>query len=350
MRPKSPSPGIDPPLPSDIGGPRSEESIEAAGQSPTSSVVRGVAVGFLSFGIFSVGDACIKALSGELSVFEVTFFTTIFACVAIPFVRQSGERWTDMFRMRRPRLVMVRTAAGVLAGMLSVYSFTHLPFAEVYALIFLAPLFVTLLSIPVLGESVGWRRGLAILVGFAGVLLVVRPGFQELLPAHLAAMGIALCAAATVLSLRALGPTERRITLIGVVFLASLSANGLLMLFDFSIPSPRDFILSAVAGLCGGVGHVLLMASTRAAPANRVAPAQYSQIVWAVVLGALFFAEIPDATTLAGIALVTLAGLFTFVREEERGGRWPAVWTIVWGRTPRTGGAAQSQRETRSRP
>jgi drug/metabolite transporter (DMT)-like permease len=298
---------------------------------------KGILVGFLSFAVFSCGDACVKALGGRLTVFEIGFFTTLFAFIAVPFVKRPSERWRDMFRMHRPGLVLLRTLAGVVAGMLGIYSFTHLPLAEVYALIFLAPLFVTIFSIPFLGETVGWRRALAILVGFAGVLLVVRPGFREIVPAHFAAAGIALCGATTVLVLRALGPTEKRITLMGVVFCASLTVNGAIMLSDFRVPAPTDFLLIAVAGLCGGTGHMLLMAATRAAPANRIAPAQYSQIIWALTLGALFFDELPDATALAGIALVTLAGLFTFVREEKRGVRGPAVWTMVWGRGQRNG-------------
>jgi drug/metabolite transporter (DMT)-like permease len=305
-------------------------------------MVKGILLGFAAFGIFSCGDACVKALGGRLTVFEIGFFTTLVAFIAVPFVKRPSERWRDMFRMHNPKLVLLRTLAGVLAGLLGIYSFTHLPLAEVYALIFLAPLFVTILSIPFLGESVGWRRGLAILVGFLGVLLVVRPGFRELLPAHLAATAIALCGAVTVLVLRALGPTEKRITLMGVVFCAALTVNGAIMLTDFHLPAPTDFLLLAGAGLCGGAGHMLLMAATRAAPANRIAPAQYSQIIWALVLGALFFGELPDAIAFAGIALVTLAGLFTFVREEKRGVRGPAVWTMVWGRGSRNGRAPEA--------
>ena len=295
-------------------------------------MLKGILLGFLSFAVFSCGDACIKALGGRLSIFEVGFFATLVAFIAVPFVKRPSERWRDMFRMHNPKLVLLRTIAGVMAGMLGIYSFTHLPLAEVYALMFLAPLFVTILSIPFLGETVGWRRALAILLGFLGVLLVVRPGFRELLPAHLAATGIALCGAVTVLVLRALGPTEKRITLMGVVFFAALVINGAIMLGDFRLPAPTDILLIAVAGLCGGGGHMLLMAATRAAPANRIAPAQYSQIVWAVTLGALFFGEFPDATAFAGIALVTFAGLFTFVREEKRGVEGPRAWTMVWGR------------------
>jgi drug/metabolite transporter (DMT)-like permease len=296
-------------------------------------MVRGILAGFLSYAIFSFGDAGIKAVGGRLSVFEIGFFTTFFACMALPFAKRPGERWREIFRMHRPGLVMARTVSGVLAGLLGIYAFVHLPLAEVYSLFFLAPLFVTILSVPFLGEQVGWRRGLAILVGFAGVVLVVRPGFREIELAHLAALGVALCGATTVLALRALGPTEKRITLLGVVFLAAIATNGVLMIADFRVPAPVDFVLLAASGLCGAMGQMLLMAATRAAPASRVAPAQYSQIVWAVALGAAFFGEVPDATAVAGIALVTSAGLFTFVREKQRGVRGPAVWTMVWGRS-----------------
>jgi S-adenosylmethionine uptake transporter len=298
-------------------------------------MVKGILLGFLAMAIFSCGDAGVKAIGSHMTVFEITFFTTLFACVAVPFVRQPHERWRDMFRMHRPGLVMIRTIAGVFAGLFSVYAFTTLPFAEVYSLIFLSPLFVTILSIPFLGETVGWRRALAILVGFAGVLLVVRPGFRELTLGHLAALGASICGATTVLALRALGPTEKRITLMGVVFATALAINGAIMIFDFHMPAPRELLLAAFAGLCGGTAHMLLMAAMRAAPANRVAPTQYSQIVWAILLGALFFSEFPDTTAFAGIALVTFAGLFTFIREEKRGARFPPVWTMVWGRVAR---------------
>lgn len=298
-------------------------------------MIKGILFGFLAMAIFSCGDAAVKAIGGGMTVFEIGFFATVFACVALPFVRLPHERWRDMFRMDRPGLVMVRTVAGVLAGVFSTIAFTTLPLAEVYSLIFLSPLFVTILSVPFLGETVGWRRALAILIGFLGVLLVVRPGFRELMPGHLAAAGSALCGAATVLALRALGPTEKRITLMGVVFAAAIAFNGVMMLLDFHLPAPRDLLLAAFAGLCGGVAHMLLMAAVRAAPANRIAPAQYSQIVWAILLGALFFAEFPDAIAVGGIALVVFAGLFTFVREEKRGVRFPPVWTMVWGRSSR---------------
>ena len=92
--------------------------------------------------------------------------------------------------------------------------------------------------------------------------------------------------------LRALGPTEKRITLMGVAMLMALAVNGVLMLFDFRIPAPLDLLALAAIGLCTGAGHILIMAALRAAPANRIAPAQYSQMIWAVLLGAIFFERV----------------------------------------------------------
>lgn len=298
-------------------------------------MVKGIFTGLLAYAVFSCCDAVVKSLGPRLPIFEMGFFITLFALVAIPFVRPSSERWRDIFHMHRPGLVLLRAGTGTLAGIMGVFAFTTLPLAEVYALIFLAPLFVTLLSIPFLGERVGWRRSLAVVVGFAGVLLVVRPGFRELSLGHLAAVGIALSGATTVIVLRALGPTEKRITLMGSVMLSALAANFVLMFLDYKPPLATDILRCAAAGLLAGLGHILLMAALRAAPASRVAPAQYSQIIWAMILGSMFFGEFPDKIALAGIALVTFSGLFTFLREEQKGGRWPAVWTIVWPRTPR---------------
>jgi S-adenosylmethionine uptake transporter len=294
---------------------------------PTPSPTKGILLGFLAYGAFSCGDAAIKALGGRLPVLEIGFFATLFAILAIPFARPAHERWRDLFRMRRPGLVLLRAASGTTAGILGIVAFTTLPFAEAYALIFLAPLFATLLSLAFLGERIGWRRTAAIVAGFAGVLLVVRPGFRELLPGHFAALGVAFCAATTIIVLRALGSTEQRITLMGMALLVSLAVTGALSLLDFHAPTFGDLCWLAVAGLLAGAAHVLLMAATRAAPANRIAPAQYSQIAWAVALGAVFFGEFPDAPALAGIALVAVSGLFTFLREAQKGPSGPDAKT-----------------------
>lgn len=289
-------------------------------------MINGIVLGFLSYSAFSWGDASVKALAGGPSVFEIGFFVTLFAiAIVVPFARPKHERWRDLLRMNHPRLVMVRTAAGVTAGVCGIFAFTTIPFAETYALIFLSPAMVTILSIFFLGEAIGWRRWLAVIVGFAGVLVVVRPGFRELLPGHLAALTVSLCAAVTVLVLRRIGQTEKRTSLIGVALICMLAFNGGMMLPHFALPTPRELMLFASAGMLSAVGHLSLMAATRHSPANHVAPTQYCQMAWAVAIGWLLYAEIPDRFTLVGVGLIAFSGLFTIMREEQVAGWWRRV-------------------------
>jgi S-adenosylmethionine uptake transporter len=285
-------------------------------------MINGFAVGLVAYGLFSTADAAIKALGRNLPIFEIIFFVTAAHFLTIGVAKPEGERWRHIYRMNRPELVLVRAACGVGAGLCGVYAFTTLPLAEAYALFFLMPALATILSIPILGEEVGWRRWTAVALGFAGVLLVVKPGFRELHPGHLAAALAAVFGAVSMIVLRILGPTEKRITLLASVYTAAVVVNGLLMISDFSWPEPFDFGLIAVAGLAGGIGQILMIVATRRAPANRVAPGQYSQILWAVFFGAVFFAEIPDAVSFVGMGLVVLSGLITLIRDERLHG-WP---------------------------
>src|SRR4051812_17757976 len=142
---------------------------------PGDSMLTGVALAFLTYALFSCTDAIVKGLGPELPVAEIVFFATLFQSAVILILRPRGERWRDMFRMNHPKRVMLRTVCGIAAGFLGTYAFTTIPLAEVYALIFLSPVLVTLLSIFLLGEPVGWRRLSAVGVGFVGMLLVVKP-------------------------------------------------------------------------------------------------------------------------------------------------------------------------------
>lgn len=291
-------------------------------------MLKGVALGFMTYGLFSMADALVKSLGGELPVMEIVFLGQAAAFAVILILRPRGERWRDMFRMRHPRRVILRAACGVTAAIFSTIAFTTIPLAEAYSLIFLAPLFVTILSIPLLGEKVGWRRISAVAVGLVGVLLVVKPGFNALHFGHLAALVCAIAGAVTMIILRMIGHTERRVSLVGMVMLFCFVVSGTLMIPVFVLPSAEALLKVAAFGVLAGIGQYTMLAATRAAPANRVAPAQYSQIVWAVVFGALFFAEFPDWIALVGIGMIGLSGLFTLLREDKVSG-WPRRVPLV---------------------
>ena len=278
--------------------------------------LRGVPAAFLAYAAFSCSDALIKQ-AGILhaSVFEIGFFVALFSIIPVVALRPTEERWRMMLAMKRPLLVHLRGISGISGGLLSIYAFTHLPLAEAYALIFLIPIFVTVLSVVILREPVGWRRWLAVIAGFGGILLVVRPGFREITIAHAAGIGVAFFGALTIILLRTLAGSERRSTLMGIIIAYSLVVNFAGMLPDFEMPRPTLLAAMGAAGILTGLAQ-----AASGAPANHIAPVQYSQIVWAILLGALFFAEVPDFVTFLGLGVLAMSGLFTFIREETRFG------------------------------
>jgi drug/metabolite transporter (DMT)-like permease len=285
----------------------------------------GIFLALAAYAIYAWGDGLIKSLGGELSVFEIGFFNTFFASIFLFFFKPDGETWRGFWRMQRPWAVHARAISGLVAGVLSVFAFTTIPLAEVYALIFLAPLFVTLLSIVILKEQVGPWRWAAVFMGFVGVLLVVQPGFRTLELGHLAAFVIAFLGAATIILMRSLAG-ERQTTMLGVLVAYGLFFNGMAMVAtsSFTLPDWKLLLFLALAGACTAGGHRLQLLATRRSPANQIAPTHYSQIVWAVVIGAAFFEEYPDWVSLIGLAVVACSGLLTLIRERMRLGtvRW----------------------------
>lgn len=291
----------------------------------STSVNNGILLALIAYATYSWSDAAIKALGGELSVFEIGFFLTLVSGACIFLAKPRHERWAEFWRMRRPWAVQGRAVLGVVSSVLSVVAFTSIPLAEVYAIIFLAPLFVTVLSIVFLKEQVGPWRWFAVVAGFAGVLLVVRPGFRALEFGHFASIVLALLGAVTVVLMRSLANHEKQTTMLGYLIVYVLVFNAAAMaVTSVTLPTLEQAAVLIVAGVFSASGHIVLLRATRFAPANQLASTQYSQIVWAVVIGALLFSEEPDAWTVAGLAVIAGSGLLTVARERIRLGkvRW----------------------------
>ncbi|MEW9835405.1 DMT family transporter [Mesorhizobium marinum] len=286
----------------------------------------GILLALLAYAVYSWSDAAIKALGGGLSVFEIGFFLTLVASVCIIVTTPKEESWLHFWRMKRPLAVQARAVSGAAASVLSVIAFTTIPLAEVYALIFLAPFFVTLLSLLVLKEHVGPWRWFAVIAGFVGVLLVVQPGVRELEFGHLASVVVAMLAAASVILMRSLSAQETRTTMLGFLMLYAVLVNAVAMAVtrSFTLPTLEQAAILVVSGVFSAAGNILILRATRFAPANQLASTHYSQIVWAVILGALIFNEKPDALAIAGLAIIAGSGLLTVARERIRLGtvRW----------------------------
>lgn len=282
----------------------------------------GILFAFLAYLAYACSDAAAKALGGQMSVFQIGFSISLIALVLCLSSKRSADSWRAIARPKRPGLVAFRAASGTFGGICAVVAFTTLPLAEAYALIFLLPLAAALLSRLILRETVTAGRWVALFGGLFGVLLVVRPGFQELSLGHLAGLGCALSGATNVILLRTLGPSENRLTLIGSVLGLATLVNGLLMVPTFRVPDADLWPILLFGGIAAGIGHLAMVMGARLAPASRIAPTQYSQIVWASLFGAILFGEIPDPIAIAGMALVGFFGMLTLA-PERRGTRRP---------------------------
>ena len=280
----------------------------------------GVLFAFLAYASFSVADALIKATGPAMSVFEIAFFTTSLSIIPVMLTKR-GERWRDLYKLRHPWLVHLRCATAITGTACVMFAFTHIPFADVYAIGFLTPIVVTLLGVLVLKEHVALHRWLLLIISFLGVVLVIRPGVRELQLGHLAIFCSVFLGGITTIILRHVAPKERRVSLVGLQVLYSGIVNGLLMIPFFVVPSLEQMAVFLGIGLLGGTGGLLLISAARRSPANLVAPVQYSQLIWAIVFGALFFGEYPDYVAVVGLIIVLAAGLANVMTEKLK---------IVW--------------------
>lgn len=278
----------------------------------------GVILALVAYGVYSCSDATVKSLGNGLSVFEISFFTSFISLLPAMLTKPGGEHWRHLFRMQHPWLLQIRGIAGVTSSLLVIYAFLTVPLAEVYSLVFLTPIFVTVLSVVLMGERVSPQRWLLLGATFLGVLLVVRPGFRELHWGHLAAVASAFFSSINTIILRHVSGRETRTRLVGLLVLYALVINGALMLPGFSAPTGREWLTLAVIGILGGAGQILFISATRHAEASQIAPAQYSQIVWAITLGAVFYDEVPDGVALIGLAVVIVAGVLNVLSDKAR--------------------------------
>ncbi|TCO73613.1 DMT family transporter [Rhodovulum euryhalinum] len=279
-----------------------------------SANVRGAGFALGAFAVFSLHDAVVKALGVHYDAIQIVFFSVLmgFPLVILLLIRERD----GSLRPRRPVWSAIRTLA-VMATMLSAfYAFSAIPLAQAYAIIFATPLIITALSVPILGERVGPRRWTAVVLGLVGVLIVLRPGAEASLGlGHLAALVTAVAGALVAVIMRKIGNEERSAVLLLYPMLANSVVMGCLLPFVYQ-PMPLEHLGGmALVAVGAMLGMLLMIAAYRAGEAGAVAPMQYSQMIWAVVLGVLLFDEVPDAATMLGSCVIVASGLFVFLRE-----------------------------------
>ena len=265
---------------------------------------------------FTLSFACIKALGKEIPVQQVMLFRMSFGVfVLLPILIRAPN---GILKTSRPLDHLYRIVAGFTSMVLVYWAAARMPLSVLTATQFMMPLFVTVFSVPLLKESVGWRRTAATLVGFGGVVLMVHPaeaGILNIDAAYGAAIVAALFYALAVIAMRQLGQTEPAIRTTFYFSVVAAVASGVGCLFEWVNPMPYQWLLLIGTGIAGGLGQFAMVAAYKMAPASVVAPFDYVQLIWATVIGFIIWVEIPTLEAFSGAVVVIAAGLYIFRRE-----------------------------------
>ncbi len=280
--------------------------------------LKGALLALLGFGIFATHDVVVKFLGAFYAPMQIVFFGVLlgFPVITLMLLR---DRAGESLVPRHPWWVALRSFGVVISGVSAFYAFSKLPLAQTYAIIFMTPLIITILSIPVLGERVGPHRWSAIVVGLVGVMVVLRPGEAALGLGHLAAFTAAIGSALTSIIARKIGHAERSVVLLLYPMLANIVVMGAALPFVYQPMPLLHFGGLVVIALFGMLAMLCMIGAYRNGEAGVVAPMQYSQILWAAGYGYLFFNETVDFYTLAGAGIIIASGLYILFREGRGG-------------------------------
>jgi drug/metabolite transporter (DMT)-like permease len=277
----------------------------------------GIALAVLAMLLFAAMDALSKLLAQGYAITQILWVRyVVFTGFALLLMRASGIRRTA--RSQRPLLQAARGLLLVIENGVFVLAFKHLPLADVHAIAAASPLIVIALSVPMLGEQVGWRRWLAVLAGFAGVLLIVRPGFAELSAPMLIAVAGAVMWGLYQVLVRLCARHDGSETTLFWSAAAGLVATSLIGPFEWRAPDAQGWTLLLALAAFGSLGHYALIKALSFAEAGAIQPFSYTLLLFAAFLGFLVFGDVPDRWTIAGAAVVIASGLYAWWREGVR--------------------------------
>jgi drug/metabolite transporter (DMT)-like permease len=220
---------------------------------------------------------------------------------------------------KRPLVQLGRSVLMLVSNLVFVSAIGHVPLATASAIGFTSPLLVTAMSVPLLGEQVGWRRWSAVVAGFGGVLLIIRPGSGLADPAVLLLLASSGCYALYQIATRSIGAYDD--AAVGIVFSALLGSLVMSAVLPFVFVVPRnlfDLLLFMSLGVIGGGGHYLLIRAFQYGPVAVLSPLGYLELIGTTVLGFLIFGNLPDAPTWIGAAIIIASGLYIALRERRR--------------------------------
>lgn len=287
---------------------------------------------------FITQDAAMKWLTQGYEAPQIIFFGRI---LSIPLGLILAYRMGGLvhLKMRRPGLHLMRIFWTAITLLLFVWSIALMPLADAIALAFVAPLFVAILSIPILKEKVGPRRWAAVIVGFGGVLLMATPEGTGWTLGTALALSAAATYAMTLITTRAMTATESNAAMIFWSAVGVMTVMGLLMIPGWKTPGLEDLWILGGLALASAVGQLLITNAFRYGEASLLAPFDYTALIWAVGFGVVLFGDYPTWPVLAGAAIIVAASLYLFHREARAGRKakplgTPGVGEAEVGPTP----------------
>ncbi len=284
---------------------------------PVDAPFRGVLMMCFAVLCFSTMNAFVKELRiQELPLMEIIwgryFFHTVIVLAIFP------RRIPTLLSGSDKRLQMVRSSLVLLATACMFTAVGLMPLADAVAITFIAPLLITALSVPLLGERVDLRRWIAVIVGFVGMIVIVRPGGGLFQLTALLPIGVTIFYALYQIITRLI---SHRTDPINTVFYTAI-VGGVVMTaivpFFWQTPTPSQWAMLIAAGLLGGLGHWAIIIAYRRAEAPLVAPFAYSELIWATLLGLTLFGDFPDLWTLVGACIIAASGIYILQRERTK--------------------------------
>ena len=264
---------------------------------------------------FSGMHATIKHVSTDLHPFEIAFFRNFFGLVALfPFFIRHG---LTPLKTNRIGLHVGRVALNIGSMLAFFYAISITPLAEVIALSFAAPIFATLLAIFIFREKVALTRWMAILFGFAGTVVILRPGYEALSLGPILALMAAMTWGSAVIIIKTLSKTDSSVTITAymVLFMTPLSLIPALLVWEW--PTWERLAWLALVGSFGTAGHLTMNVAIKLAPTNVVMPIDFVRLIWVAIIGYFIFAEIPDIFVWIGGAMIFLSGLWIAHAENQ---------------------------------
>lgn len=276
--------------------------------------MKAIIFSLLGWMFLPIMDGFAKFLSDDLPILQITwaryFFTVVFTLPIMMFFFKNQLTWSD-----KPKLQILRGLILLSANICFFYAISIISLAKALTLAFVAPLIVTAFSPIMLGEKVGFRRWTAVVVGFIGSLVVIRPGFVELNFASLAALGTGILYGFYLIITRKLSTSDNPLLTLLMTGMVGAILVSTIIPFYWVKPSLEQWSLMAGIGVFACIGHLFLILSLKYADASKLAPLGYTEIIPNVLIGYYFFSELPDNWTYVGLFIIILSGLYISRRE-----------------------------------